>query len=170
MEKKIVCVNLHELYVAPIGSDGSEGTEFEQVPVVHQDTFTYEEDDPELTEYKDVDGNTYYTSKRPGAVRINASIGRYDLKTKQKFQGGTYEPGTESNPNKWSRADSVATIEFTVKAKTEDGVYVIFPRASVSASGKSNEKAIGLALVFTALKPEKSGLPVEYWLDGDPTT
>ena len=170
MEKKIVCVNLQELYVAPIGSDGSEGTEFEQVPVVHQDTFTYEEDDPELTEYKDVAGNTYYTSKRPGAVRINASIGRYDLKTKQKFQGGTYEPGTESNPNKWSRADSVATIEFTVKAKTEDGVYVIFPRASVSASGKSNEKAIGLALVFTALKPEKSGLPVEYWLDGYPTT
>ena len=170
MEKKIVCVNLQELYVAPIGSDGSEGTEFEQVPVVHQDTFTYEEDDPELTEYKDVAGNTYYTSKRPGAVRINASIGRYDLKTKQKFQAGTYEPGTESNPNKWSRADSVATIEFTVKAKTEDGVYVIFPRASVSASGKSNEKAIGLALVFTALKPEKSGLPVEYWLDGDPTT
>lgn len=170
MEKKIVCVNLQELYVAPIGSDGSEGTEYEQVPVVHEDTFTYEEGDPEITEYKDVAGNTYYTSKKPGAVRINASIGRYDLKTKQKFQGGTYEPGSSSAPNKWSRANYVATIEFSVKAKTEDGVYVVFPRASVSASGKSNEKAIGLALVFTALKPEKENTPIEYWLDGDPTT
>ena len=32
--------------------------------------------------------------------------------------------------------------EFTVRATTEDGVKIIFPRAGVSASGKANEKAI----------------------------
>lgn len=47
---------------------------------------------------------------------------------------------------------------------------VIFPRAGVSASGKANEKAIGLALVFTALKPTKAGVPIERWEDGEDTT
>ena len=168
--KKIVVVNLQKLEVAPIGTDGSEGTVFEEVPVVHEDTFTYEDEDPEIKDYKDVAGNTYYSSKKPGAVRMNASIGMYDLATKAKFQGGKFTPGTENTPGEWERADHVETIEFTVRGTTEDGVQIIFPRAGVSASGKANEKAIGLALVFTALKPTKSGVPIERWLDMEATT
>lgn len=163
--KKIVAVNLIDLEVAPIGSDGSEGTVFEKVPVVHEDTFTYEDEDPTVTDYKDVKGNTYYTSKKPGAVRINASIGRYDLQTKAKFQGGTYTPGASGGPGSWKRPDHVVPKEFTVRGTTEDGVRIIFPRADVRASGKANEKAIGLALVFTALKPLKEGLEIERWED-----
>ena len=73
--KKIVVVNLQKLEVAPIGAGGTEGSVFEEVPVVHEDTFTYEDEDPEVKDYKDVAGNTYYCSKKPGAVKINASIG-----------------------------------------------------------------------------------------------
>ena len=164
-EKKIVVVNLQKLEVASIAEDGGEGTTFEEVPVVHEDTFTYEDEDPEVTDYKDVAGNIYYSSKKPGAVKINASIGMYDLKTKAKFQGGEYTASTESTPGTWERADSVANVEFTVRATTEDGVRIVFPRASVSASGKSNEKAIGLSLVFTALKSTKTGVPIERWED-----
>ena len=85
--KKIVVVNLQKLEVAPIGADGAEGTVFEEVPVAREDTFIYEDEDPEVKDYKDVAGNTYYSSKKPGAVKINASIGMYDLDTKAKFQG-----------------------------------------------------------------------------------
>ena len=141
--KKIVVVNLQKLEVAPIGAGGAEGSVFEEVPVVHEDTFTYEDEDPEVKDYKDVAGNTYYSSKKPGAVKINASIGMYDLETKAKFQGGKFTAGSEK---------------------------IIFPRAGVSASGKANEKAIGLALVFTALKPTKAGVPIERWEDGEDTT
>ena len=155
--KKIVVVNLQKLEVAPIGAGGAEGSVFEEVPVVHEDTFTYEDEDPEVKDYKDVAGNTYYSSKKPGAVKINASIGMYDLETKAKFQGGKFTAGSESK-------------QFTVRATTEDGVKIIFPRAGVSASGKANEKAIGLALVFTALKPTKAGVPIERWEDGEDTT
>lgn len=164
--KNICCVNLIKLEVAPVGADGGAGTEFTEVPVIHEDTFTYEEEDPNRTDYKDVKGNTYYTSAKPGTVRINASIGRYDLATKAKFQGGTYKPGEASNPGKWERSDEVKNIEFTVRATTEDGVLITFPRAAVTAKGGANEKAIGLALVFTALKPEKEGEPIEVWQDG----
>ena len=135
--KKIVVVNLQKLEVAPIGAGGTEGSVFEEVPVVHEDTFTYEDEDPEVKDYKDVAGNTYYSSKKPGT---------------------------------WERADHVESKEFTVRATTEDGVKIIFPRAGVSASGKANEKAIGLALVFTALKPTKAGVPIERWEDGEDTT
>lgn len=169
-EKQIVVVNLIKLEVAPIGVDGAEGTEFEEVPVVHEDTFTYEDEDPEIKNYNDVNGNTYYTTKKPGAVRVNASIGRYDLKTKAKFQGGSYTASANGKPGTWERADHVENKEFTLRATTEDGVHIVFPRAGVSASGKPNEKAIGLALVFTALKPTKAGVPIERWEDGEDTT
>ena len=159
--KKIVVVNLQKLEVAPIGAGGTEGSVFEEVPVVHEDTFTYEDEDPEVKDYKDVAGNTYYSSKKPGAVKINASIGMNDLESKAKFQGGKCTA---------ERADHVESKEFTVRATTEDGVKIIFPRAGVSASGKANEKAIGLALVFTALKPTKAGVPIERWEDGEDTT
>lgn len=168
-KKKIVVVNLQKLEIAPIGADGAEGTVFEEVPVVHEDTFTYEDEDPEVKDYKDVSGNTYYSSKKPGAIRVNASIGMYDLGTKAKFQGGKYTDGTANTAGTWERADHVENKEFTVCATTEDGVRIIFPRAGVSASGKANEKAIGLALVFTALKPTKAGAPIERWKDGEET-
>ena len=168
--KKIVVVNLQKLEVAPIGAGGAEGSVFEEVPVVHEDTFTYEDEDPEVKDYKDVAGNTYYSSKKPGAVKINASIGMYDLETKAKFQGGKFTAGSESKPGTWERADHVESKEFTVRATTEDGVKIIFPRAGVSASGKANEKAIGLAFVFTAWKPTKAGVPIERWEDGEDTT
>lgn len=168
--KKIVAVNLIKLEVAPIGADGAAGTVFEEVPVVHEDTFTYEDADPEIKEYKDVKGDVYYVSKKPGAVKMNASIGRYDLQTKEKFQGGKFTAGAAGKPGSWDRDSGAANIEVTARGTTEDGVRIIFPRASVTASGKSNEKAIGLALVFTALKPNKAGVPIERWEDGiDPT-
>lgn len=168
--KKIVVVNLQKLEVAPIGADGGEGTVFEEVPVVHEDTFTYEDADAEIKDYKDVAGNTYYSSKKPGTVKVNASIGMYDLATKAKFQGGTFVAGVDGKPGAWQRADHVENKEFTLCATTEDGVRIIFPRASVTASGKANEKAIGLALVFTALKPKKTGVPIERWEDGEDST
>lgn len=168
--KQISAVNLIKLEVAPIAQDGGEGTAYEEVPVVHEDTFTYEDEDPEVKDYKDVNGNTYYSSKKPGAVKINASIGRYDLASKQKFQGGTFTPGENGKPGKWERADHTENKEFTVRATTEDGVRVIFPRAGVTASGKANEKAIGLALVFTALKPAKDGVSMERWEDSEDTS
>ena len=70
--KKIVVVNLQKLEVAPIGAGGAEGSVFEEVPVVHEDTFTYEDEDPEVKDYKDVAGNTYYSSK--SRVRLRSML------------------------------------------------------------------------------------------------
>lgn len=168
--KKIVAVNLIKLEIAPIGADGAAGTVFEEIPTVHEETFNYEETEPETKEYKDVKGDVYYVSKKPGSVKINASIGRYDLKTKEKFQGGKFITGEAGKPGAWNRVGDPKTVEYTVRGTTEDGVRVIFPRASVVATGKANEKAIGLALTFTALKPTKEGEPLERWEDGEDTS
>ena len=82
--KKIVVVNLQKLEVAPIGAGGAEGSVFEEVPVVHEDTFTYEDEDPEVKDYKDVAGNTYYSSKKPGAVKLRLNSKEVSLLRVQK--------------------------------------------------------------------------------------
>ncbi len=166
MGTQISAVELQKLEIAPIAADGGAGTEFEEVPVVHEATFTYEDSEPEAKDYKDVKGNVYFRTKKPGVVKMNASIGRYDLETKAKLQGGKYTAGAEGKPGSWVRPDGAPIIEYTVRGTTLDGVRITFPRAEVSASGKANDQAIGLSLVFTALKPTKAGVPVEIWEDG----
>ena len=93
--KKIVVVNLQKLEVAPIGAGGAEGSVFEEVPVVHEDTFTYEDEDPEVKDYKDVAGNTYYSSKKPGAVKIIGSFGLSEVEGEDKFPVGRGRGGEE---------------------------------------------------------------------------
>lgn len=167
MGKEICAVELQKLEIASIADGGGVGTVFEEIPVVHEDTFTYEDTEPEVKEYKDVRGNVYFRSPKPGTVKINASIGRYDLATKAKLQGGKYTVGEGGKPGKWERGEGAEIIEKTVRATTLDGVVIVFPRASISASGKANEKAIGLSLTFTAMKPEKEGVATEIWEDSE---
>ena len=60
MGTQISAVELQKLEIAPIAADGGVGTEFEEVPVVHEATFTYEDSEPEAKDYKDVKGNVYF--------------------------------------------------------------------------------------------------------------
>lgn len=86
MGTQISAVELQKLEIAPVAADGGVGAEFEEAPVVHEAIFTYEDGEPEAKEYKDVKGNVYFRTKKPGVVKMNASIGRYDLATKAKLQ------------------------------------------------------------------------------------
>lgn len=167
MGTQISAVELQKLEIAPIAEDGGIGTVFQEIPVIHEETFTYEDSEPEAKDYKDVKGNIYFRTKKPGVVKMNASIGRYDLEMKAKLQGGKYTAGADGAAGTWTRPDGAEIIEYTVRGTTLDGVKITFPRAEVSASGKANDKAIGLALVFTAMKPMKAGVPVEIWEDGE---
>ena len=86
MGTQISAMELQKLAIAPIAADGGVGTVFKEVPVVHEATFTYEDGEPEAKEYKDMKGNIYFRTKKPGVVKMNASICRYDLATKAKLQ------------------------------------------------------------------------------------
>lgn len=46
MGTQISAMELQKLAIAPIAADGGVGTVFEEVPVVHEATFTYEDGEP----------------------------------------------------------------------------------------------------------------------------
>lgn len=170
----ITAVEIDELYYAePIASiaakaDGLTGAEVatllksaatKQVTNVHGDTFQYEESEASVTRYKNaLTGEFYRESSEPGEVKLNFTIGEYDYATKADLQGGT---ATEKS---WERGKH-KTVYKCIIGKSKDGVYVVFPRASIIGRGANTDKAIGLAVSATPLSTGVEGLASEKWFD-----
>ena len=163
----ITAVEIDELYYAePIVSvtdktAGLTGAEVaailknattKEVKNVHGDTYQYEEAEASVTRYKNaLTGEYYRETSEPGEVKINFTIGEYDYETKKDLQGGN------ATDKSWERG-KYKPIYKCVIGKTKDGVYVVFPKASISGRGSNTDKAIGLAVSATPLSPGVEGL------------
>ena len=172
----ITAVEIDELYYAePIttvtdktaGLSGAEvaailkNAATKKVQNVHGDTFQYEESEANVTKYKNaLTGNVYRESSEPGETKINFTIGEYDYETKADLQGG------KATASSWERGKH-AIIHKCVIGKTKDGVYVVFPKASINARGANTDKAIGLAVSATPLETDVEGLASEKWIDAE---
>ena len=79
------------LSAAPTLSDVATGFKSaSKIDNSHQQTFTYNEDEPSITQYKnDLTGKTYRSDVEAGDKRIDFVIGQYDFDTKAALQGGT---------------------------------------------------------------------------------
>ncbi len=170
----ITAVEIDELYYAePIttvadktkGLTGAEvaailkNDSTSKVPNVHGDTFQYEEAEANVSRYRNaLTGEYYRETAEPGEVKINFTIGEYDYKTKADLQGG------KSTDKSWERG-KYKFIHKCVIGKTKDGVYVVFPKASINARGANTDKAIGLAVAATPLSTGVEGLASEKWFD-----
>ena len=88
---------------------------------------------------------------------MNFTIGQYDFKTKADLMGG------DGDATNWKRAAGIPNIKKGLIAITKDDVYVVFPKASVSAREADTDKAIGLAVVATALEHDVKEVRSEYW-------
>jgi hypothetical protein len=129
----------------------------------HQDTFTYEEDEPTVTGYKnDLTGKTYRSDVEAGEKRINFTIGQYDFDLKAALQGGTSGDSGKS----YESGDSTELRYKAFYALTQDNVLIVFPRANIVASNSSTDNAIGIAV--SAIPEEVSGVTKdEYWFDAE---
>lgn len=136
-----------------------------EVKNVHGDTFKYEEAEPNVTKYKNaLTGKNYRQDKEDGDVQISFTIGEYDFETKADLQGG------KSTPTSWERANPSPDTFKSLIGKTKDGVYVVFPRAAISARGSDTDKAVGLAVSGVAMDTGVDGLASEYWFDESEVT
>ena len=169
----ITAVEIDELYYAePIATvtdktAGLSGAEIaailknaatKKVKNVHGDTFQYEESEASVTRYKNaLTGNVYRESSEPGETKINFTIGEYDYETKADLQGG------KGAADSWERGKH-KMIHKCIIGKTKDGVYVVFPKASINARGANTDKAIGLAVSATPLETGVEGLASEKWI------
>lgn len=168
MAKKIIAVELVKLEYADVPKAGlpSSWTELENV---HEETFKYIEGEPTTDPYKDVKGRTYYNEVKEGDKHIIATIGRYDLETKAKLQGGTYTAANASSGAIWTPPDTPEVIYKAVKGTTKDNVSIIFPKAQVIANATENKKAIGQGVKFVPVTPDDPDLKSEIWNDNEKT-
>ena len=170
----ITVVGIDELYYsepiasvadAKVGLSGAEiatllkSDKTKKIENVHGETFQYEEAEPSVTKYKNqLTGENYREDVVPGDVQISFTIGEYDFRTKEDLQGG------KSTEKSWERA-KFQPIQKCIIGKTKDGVYVVFPKASIIARGSNTDKAVGLSVAATPLSTGITGLASEKWFD-----
>lgn len=129
----------------------------------HQQTFTYEEDEPTVTQYKnELTNKTYRSDVEAGEKRINFTVGQYDFDLKAALQGGKSGDTGKS----YTAGDSAELRYKAFYALTQDNVLIVFPRANIIASNSSTDNAIGIAV--SAIPEEVSGVTAdEYWFDAE---
>lgn len=137
----------------------------------HQDTWGYEESDPETTEYvNELTGQTYYIDKTKNSIpTISFTMGEYSYMEKADLQGGEAiiatgtKASSEENAVGWKRPESTNVIEKAIIAQTKTGNYVVLTKANIVAKGNFVEKNIGLGVTAVAL--ENKGIGSEFWFD-----
>lgn len=136
-----------------------------EVKNVHQDTWNIDEADPSITNYKNqLSKQTYRQTKELGDVVMNFTIGQYDYDTKADLMGGEAIKRTGESVG-WKRARGNVNINNCLIAKTEDDVWIVFPKGSVVAREANTDGAIGIAVSGTSLEPENTDIAPEYWFD-----
>jgi hypothetical protein len=170
--RKISAIDIKELYYGDViatvttpatGLTGAEifAHSWTKVDNIHDTTFKYEEASPTVNKYRNqLTGKIYRSEKQEdGEVQISFVIGQYDYTLKAALQGGT---GADKQ---WARGDDGTLVYKAIKAITEDGVAIIFPRALIVATGSNTDRAIGLSVVAIPEESGVEGIVTELWID-----
>lgn len=121
-----------------------------KVPVVHQDTWNYEESEDTADFFRNqLTGKVYRGGvTQKGEAVMTWVIGKADFQTRAELQGGS------ANDDKLASAITKKTIHKTIVALTEDDVYVVFSSAFIQARHATTDNAIGLTVTATAMEPD----------------
>lgn len=137
----------------------------------HDGTWSYEQDDPDTTDYKnELTGQTYYTDKTSdGAHNINFTMGVYEFEDKATLQGGEVIKDNTKTVG-WKSKTSNDLVKKCIVAQTKVGHYIVFTNATIIAKADTQEKNIGLGVKAIAQENDNAGVASEYWFDGDAVT
>lgn len=134
-----------------------------KVENIHQETWSYEQSDPEIEDYvNELDGKIYYRdAKTAGSKTISFTLGIYDAATKAELCGGKAEGDV------WSSDDEIPLINKSIVAITKSGNTIVFTNASIIAKAAAASKNIGLGVTATAMDNSADGVADEYvfWED-----
>ena len=141
-----------------VKSDG-----FTEIKNVHEGTWGYSHDDPNVTEYiNELTGQPYYRDKESlGARTSTFTLGVYDFQQKADLQGGTViKDGV--NEVGWKSSGALENVNKALIAQTKTGNYIVFSNASMVAKGDQQEKNIGLGITAVCMENENEGVEAEY--------
>lgn len=134
-------------------------TSMTEVKNVHDGTWGYSHDDPDVQDYiNELTGQPYYRDKTSlGARTITFTMGVFEFADKVALQGGE-AIGTAG----WKSSKALENVQKAVIAKTKTGNYIVFSNASIVAKGDQQEKNIGLGVTAVCMESEKEGVAAEY--------
>ena len=134
----------------------------DEIKNVHEDTWSFEQTEATIDAFKnELTGGTYRQNMTPGETSMNFTIGQYEFQTKADLMGGT------ATANSWKSGGDTGTVNKALFAITNDNVYVVFPKATISARSADTDGAIGLAVTATAMEPDNKEVSAEYWFVED---
>lgn len=141
-----------------------------EIKNVHQDTWGYSQDDPDVTDYiNELTGKPYYRdAQNQGNKTITFTMGEYDFQTKADLQGGTVidDGGSPAKAVGWKAPDNPLLVEKAIIALTKTGTYIIFTSAGIVGKGDQQQKAVGLGVTAVAMEnTHGTGISDEYWFD-----
>lgn len=135
-----------------------------EVKNVHQNTWGYSQDEPNVTDYiNELTGKPYARDAvDAGKKTITFTLGEYSLDDRVALQGGSVKSGI------WQAPKTPELIYKGILAQTKTGNYILFPYASITVKADTQEKNIGLGVQAVAMdNTEVPALAEEYWIDGE---
>lgn len=141
-----------------------------EVKNVHDGTWGYTHDDPNVTEYiNELTGQPYYRDKTNlGARTIKFTLGVFEYQQKADLQGGsviTSGEGQSATAVGWKSSGALENVNKCIVAKTKTGNYIVFSNASIVAKGDQQEKNIGLGITAVCMENENAGVEAEYMFE-----
>lgn len=146
-----------------------------EITNVHQDTWSYEESDPEKTEYvNELSGQNYYVDWTKQSIpTIKFTLGEYQYEQKAALQGGsviTTGSGNDVTTIGWKKPLTLDVVYKSIVALSKTGTYIVFPKAQITAKGDVQEKNIGLGIEALCVETGDPNIHPEYWFKLKPTT
>ncbi len=148
---------------------------FTEVKNSHQDTWSYTQDDPSITDYiNELTGKPYYRDMvSEGNKTIAFTIGQYEFADKAELQGGEVIKDGQVVIG-WKAPETAELVYKSLICQTKTGNYVVFTNAGVVGKTNAAEKNLGLGVTGVAMDNPNEGVADEYWFDGEyvavPTT
>lgn len=140
-------------------------TEKHEILNVHGETWTLEEAEASITNYKNqLTGQNYRSDTVPGDIKANFTIGQYDYQTKADLMGGDVILKNETAVG-WKRASGIVEKKKCLIFLTKDDQWCVFPNGYLTAREANTDKAIGLAVSATAMEHTAAGVRSEYWFE-----
>ena len=131
----------------------------------HQDTWSYTQDDPSVTDYiNELSGKPYYRDMlNAGNKTITFTLGVYSFEDRVALIGGeVIEEGAG-----WAAPRNPELVYKAVVGQTKTGNYIVFTNAGIVAKTNTVEKNLGLGVTAVAMDNEVVEVADEYMFDGE---
>ena len=131
----------------------------------HQDTWSYTQDDPSVTDYiNELTGKPYYRDMTSaGNKTIAFTMGVYSFEDRVALIGGSIVGENEG----WEAPDTPELIYKAIVGQTKTGNYIVFTNAGIVGKTNTVEKNLGLGVTAVAMDNETEGVADEYMFDGE---